>query len=404
MRIHFLSLLQIKTMADRRSQRGPELEAETLSRIFTLLQLLCKDLRDSAKNPQITEKLRNCGGLGPEYWNAIKNLGYVTAQGSHRGTIAFWPGASPDTDKMPLAVLQEVRRIWANHKLEQKDKDKAGISGAQKLIPIVVRKQHNPGTIFINLQAIYDRHYLESNIAPNRPNGSYAPRPFSCLPYIQQYELTEEMFDGMVKLGFMSKIEDVENHYIWSQEPTKELAEIIFDEYFKDRHRTRSETYTDILKTLHKIWAVYKQGGQKPLDSSELRKIFEHFELGSKISAKIRIGVLDRAPSGKRGVVVYVWKTGLGVPDLEMAENCYHDRDTKTGKPIVHDTHTADTVPTQLLAHVVKDIGTAKDSQHDDKAWVKAKLDEVRELKHLKQLELQALDEREKALELVYNL
>jgi hypothetical protein len=302
-------------MPRERKLNNADWETEQLDRIVKFLHLLYTDLRHAAKTPMVVQKLK-VTGLGQVYWDAVRKLGVLRLSGAKKSLIGYWGNPAPDYE-LAQKVLAQVRLIWANNKQRERDHDAAGVS-KRKLIPIVVRKKHNPGTIFISLTQVY--------VA--QPANGYTQMELA--ERAIKYELPENLFESVAQLDFITVGED--GRYKFTSEPTQELADILFEEHFSRRKRSRAEVYNDISNCLTKLWNVFK-GKDLPVDSSAVNEVLASMKFNSKFERIIRQGCLERVPNdtGQKGVVRYRWTAGDSAPDLDLAIRIYHSGE-KTDK------------------------------------------------------------------------
>lgn len=290
-------------------------EIEQINKIAVFLKLLYTDLKNSAKTPMAAQKLK-MAGLDYVYWEAVKDLNILRLTGKGKSQIGYWYGPSPEIE-LSEKVLARVRLIWANQKQRERDRDAAGISG-RKLIPITIRKKHNSGTIFLALEQLYNTqpHFGYTDIEINEKTV--------------KHELPENFLLSVIELGFLQKVND---KYKFTQ-PTQELADILYDELFSGRKRTRAEMYNDVKNCMDKLWNICKN--KQTITSTEVNDILEKMKFNSNVSTKIRKTCLERVPTGIRGIVNYKWGTA-NAPDLDLAISVYHVNDnTVINKNIVN--------------------------------------------------------------------
>jgi hypothetical protein len=339
-------------------------EEKQLDKIDEFLNLFYVDLRAGAKNPESADKLKACG-LGYVYWAALKEIKTLTMSGERRAQVAYWGGPPPTRDTS-LDLLNRVRLNWANTKQRRRDLEKAGVSKERKLIPVVARKQHNPGTVFVALSGMYKR----------QPVPGYAASEIA--EWAVQQEFPATLCESLVALGFM---EEVSGHYVFTQEPTQELADVLHDELFGTRKRGRAEMYNDLGRCLVQIHDLFHSG---PVDSSTVNRVLERYKFKNDTASNIRSACLDRVPTGLRGVVHYIWRAGVK-PGMELAALIYN-KDQKKPEPARDARHeeAASAVPPQ--AEQKKEPGG------NPVSFIPGKLEELRRRREALLAELGSVD------------
>lgn len=370
-------------MPRERKLNNADWETEQLDKIMKFLRLVYADLRHAAKTPRVAQKLK-VAELTQVYWGALKKLNVLRLSGSKKSLIGYWGAPEPDYE-LAQKLLVQVRLIWANNKQKERDHDAAGVS-KRKLIPIVVRKKHNPGTVFISLEQVYN----------SQPYNGYTQ--LELVERAIKHELPETLFDSVTKLGFIT---ETDGRYKFTSEPTQELADILFEEHFSRRKRSRAEMYNDISNCLTKLWNVFK-GKNLPVDSSAVNEVLTSMKFNSKFERIIRQGCLERVPNdtGQKGVVRYRWTAGDSAPDLDLAIRIYHSGENTDKSETDKGENTQSTDKTSLQSKTQPRVREGDKVYSVDEWNKKAEADTLRETLHKQQSMNVAANLRAKLVEL----
>lgn len=255
------------TMDNRTINYNPELVKKT----FGFLEELYKALdRVTYRKPNSREKLRRYG-LSGHYMVALKDLKITEQIGARAGVQAIWQGAKP-TMEMAELVYSHVKTSNTKKKTEERSKTKPL---NKKFKALVIRKQQNPGTIFIALSAAWvaTRHVT----------------PFTPEPFLKKYELPDDFFTHVAALGYC---EEIKNGWRWLKEPDMDLCEVLYTEVFKGRKSLAGEAQASILKAITEI--KRRSTTSKVIEATQVHEIFHQANVGNQYHARIRQAFLQR--------------------------------------------------------------------------------------------------------------